>query len=153
MLLIKRVFLPSKSLLQRDITRSLSCFLFTKPDVHTNRDGFTPLHAAAASGDEKIARLLIAYGFKVNARDDNEEIERLSLGSSGGYHKVARELIKHGARITVGDFGGSSPLHIAASEGHMNMVKLLVKHLKMLISEPVMVVLLFTELVLGDMRI
>jgi len=40
--------------------------------------------------------------------------------------RIAVELLKNGAKMTLKDDNGSAPLHVAAIQGHLELVKLLV---------------------------
>ena len=42
-----------------------------------------------------------------------------------GHLEIAQELMKFGADIDPVDFEGNTPIHLAASEGHTNVIKLL----------------------------
>ena len=42
--------------------------------------------------------------------------------------RIAVELLKKGAKVTVKDEDGSSPLHMAAVHGHLKLVMLLISN-------------------------
>jgi len=115
-------------------------------------DLWTPLYSAARRGHREIAELLIAAGADVNAKNENG---KTILASGAG--RIADLLIKHGgidnsegilaelalfgnidgvkrhlaagADVNVKDrLGRWTPLHNAATQGHKEIVKLLVEN-------------------------
>lgn len=103
-------------------------------------DGFTALHAAASSGAEDIARLLIKHGADVNAKTDSWYglIELYRTNNSGlltPLHLAAREnidvaqiLIDNGARVHAIDGSGHTALYFAAQYGNIAAARLLIDH-------------------------
>lgn len=117
---------------------------------------WTPLHFAAASGDERRAEFLLANGADPNARnrDDwgplafavrhgREQMARLLLEygarideSAGllhlaceyGHESVAGWLIANGAAVDSRDAAHWAALHVAAQNGHESLVRLLLVH-------------------------
>lgn len=116
-----------------------------------DRDGGTPLHAAAGAGNEEMVTWLL--GKRANARKQDLKgltpIDRAALGVDG-FAGVARRLVAHGAEVTIraavaladteriGELVGADPgvlreidwrtgglLTLAVRHGHIAMVKLL----------------------------
>jgi ankyrin repeat protein len=79
-------------------------------------DGRTPLHHASISygGGDEMAKLLIAYGAAVDARD-KYGFTPLYWAISGQYFNIAQTLLAHGADGSVLDSQGKSLLHRAAT--------------------------------------
>lgn len=98
-----------------------------------------PLHAAAKSGDVEGVKQLLAQGYDINVRDENEATP-LHWAVYAGHEAVARLLIARGADIYANEIqlccvtpradgrnpGGVTPLHWAASGGQAVLAKLLI---------------------------
>jgi len=68
--------------------------------------------------------LLLVIGADINAQTDETQETALSLACCGGFLEVADFLIKAAADI---ELGCSTPLMEAAQEGHLELVKYLLK--------------------------
>jgi ankyrin repeat protein len=83
-----------------------------KPDA----DGLSPLHFAAALGNEEIVKMLLAAGSNVNYQDP-WGMAALHAALKEGHDAIARILIEHGADVNVktvsGYYIGFTPLHAA----------------------------------------
>ncbi|ERN20685.1 hypothetical protein AMTR_s00070p00197870 [Amborella trichopoda] len=125
------------------------------PDTEDSR-GRTPLHIAAAKGYDECVHVLLRYGCNVNTSDDsgntplweaisskNHSIFRLlynyasitnpdcggdllCLAAKRNNLIVLQELLKQGISINSTSRCGSTPLHIAITEKHIDMVSFLV---------------------------
>lgn len=90
-----------------------------------NRAGWTPLHYAAASGDEEIARLLIARKAKLDAVSPRESgaYTPLMMAAREGQEGVARLLLAQGANARLKNSEGLSAVQIAERAGRDDIVK------------------------------
>jgi ankyrin repeat protein len=115
------------------------------PNAWDNGDK-TSLHYAAERGDVEIVRLLLEKGAYPNARDYRRRTP-LRYAAEYGYSDIVRLLLEHGTlslfdAVTKGDVegvklwlergvdpnvkvGGSTPLHVAAERGYVEIVELL----------------------------
>ena len=111
-------------------TADLLCHKGADLDVQ-GHSGSNLLHAAAFSGNIKVLRKLIEYGFTdIDAEKDGgytplhcaSDIENLSGGS------VLRLLLEHGAGINVRELNGTTPLHVASKFGNLEAMHVLLEH-------------------------
>ncbi|WP_089723852.1 ankyrin repeat domain-containing protein [Candidatus Thiosymbion oneisti] len=118
----------------------------------TDDNGRTLLHDAAARGNEKGVRLLLKYGARIDVEDkrgalpcqyvpdDKEELllklipedglgdtERLIDAVSNWRVKEVEDFLAGGADVNTTDADGDSLLLLAAAEGDLDMVKLLLE--------------------------
>ncbi len=121
-----------------------------------NEFGDTPLHVAVRYDRIEVVQLLLAKGADVNARRQYTTFEyavarsgrpldweyapiwglnqvrvkdgetALHLAAQYGRYRIARLLIRAGARVGLRDPSGWTPLHWAAAGGYLNVVELLV---------------------------
>ena len=82
--------------------------------------GLTPLGAAAAVGNEKAARLLLAAG-----ADPNHRCQPLLLASTAGHGDVVKCLLEAGGAHTPDPTATFPPLRLAIANGHAEVVTLL----------------------------
>ena len=87
----------------------------------------TALHAAAASRQLEIARLLIERGADVNARQQ-AEFTPLHEAAASGQLEFAELLLTHGADVKAKSDAGKTPLALALDAGRTEMATLLRKH-------------------------
>jgi ankyrin repeat protein len=78
-------------------------------------------------GHDKITKLLLAQGAKVEAIDE-EFRTSLSHASEQGHEAVVRRLLDHGANVDAEDGSGRTPLSHASEDGHEAVVRLLLDH-------------------------
>jgi Ankyrin repeats (3 copies) len=97
----------------------------------------TPLLSAAFDGEFEMVQVLLKYKADINARDKYGEnaLHNASNGSRSvigpSLSNVARLLLKHGADVnarTDKDKGHSTPLHLAAHFGRLEVVHVLLEH-------------------------
>ncbi|HBI44729.1 MAG TPA: hypothetical protein DDY78_18035 [Planctomycetales bacterium] len=103
----------------------------------------TPLHYAAWAGSKEVAELLLEHGAVVDARDDCEQTP-LHTAAYNNHRAVAEVLISRGAEVNAcGNLFGKcpisrfspntpihpwliTPLHLAAEQDSIDLVKLLI---------------------------
>jgi len=90
------------------------------------------VHVAIMAGQLEVVGLLIDRGVDINYTMDCIPENCLHIASSWGRTRIAKLLLLHGAQVdTATDnryIRGWTPLHFAADNGHLDMVRLLVKH-------------------------
>lgn len=109
-------------------------------------DGMTPLQIAVAKNKKRAFDFLIASGANVHLATgpSNMKIDRedgafafrepraqwtaLHLAAFASRLQMAKVLISKGARVGLPNDFGESPLYLAAKEGHVGMIRLLVAH-------------------------
>ncbi|MBX3395381.1 MAG: ankyrin repeat domain-containing protein [Phycisphaerae bacterium] len=111
-----------------------------------DNDGLTPLHLSVMMNKKRAFDFLIASGANVQLasgpsfmkieRDDGTFAFRTSRGQWTALHmaafanrlEMAKVLLARGARVGVGNDYGETALFLAAREGHIGMIRLLVSH-------------------------
>ena len=89
--------------------------------------GATPIHYAAACGNEALINELVKSGAQVGLID-NRGMTALYKAAANGHEAVVKLLIDRGANVnTVGE-QGLTALHVAARNGREKVVKLLLEH-------------------------
>jgi hypothetical protein len=85
-----------------------------------NRPGWTPLHYAAASGDDDIARLLLAHGAKVDAQSPpaSGKYTPLMMAAREGHQDSALFLLGQGADPLLKNGEGLTASQIAQRADH-----------------------------------
>lgn len=97
-----------------------------------SRDGSTPLHLAAGSEQPDAVALLLKMGTNVNARD-KENITPLHCAVAASSVTIAKQLLDAGALLDSKSLGtwdmaaDTTPLQMAAAQGNLEMVVLLVE--------------------------
>ncbi|CAB1336564.1 unnamed protein product [Coregonus sp. 'balchen'] len=87
-----------------------------------DKQGYTPLHAAAASGHIDIVKYLLRLGAEVSVEfkwlDEPNAFGNTALHVAcyTGQEAVANELVNHGANVNQPNRSGYTPLHLAASK-------------------------------------
>lgn len=102
-------------------------------DVNAGPDGYTPLHVAVNNGDEKTSApmvdLLLRNGANANAEAQGAEgvpgITPLMDAAREGKIKLAKLLVKGGAKLDVKGPGGRTPSEIASENKHPELAQAL----------------------------
>lgn len=89
-----------------------------------NKDSNRPLRWALNNGKIEAAKLLIEYGADINS--GNGWV--LDQASSNGQYESVKFLIESGAIVNNFSDCSCSSLECASSEGHLDIVKLLIEH-------------------------
>jgi uncharacterized protein len=89
-----------------------------------NSNGETPLELAAAVGDEKTVRILLAAGAQPDAQDKQGRTA-LMRASDSGHAGIVAILIKHGADVNAADRHQETALMMASSWGYHKVVQTL----------------------------
>lgn len=87
--------------------------------------GSTPLHYAAALGNEEVVKLLLERGANIDAGSSAGDTP-LHWAAYSDRILIVGLLIDKGARIDAVNPNGVTPLHMAASAGHVNAAELLI---------------------------
>ncbi|EAW08625.1 ankyrin repeat protein [Aspergillus clavatus NRRL 1] len=121
---------PARSLTASKTTRAMS-----KKDLEPSIDLASPEGAAAPmivklaqSGSRPDVEMLIESGHGVDSRHFSTRRTALLVAAHCGHESVVDLLIQKRARLDVVDAGGSTALHLAASRGHCNVLRLLLEH-------------------------
>lgn len=111
-----------------------------------NKLGETPLHEASQWGNAEKVRILLDHGAPVHAAmadgrtplhcalaprlpwNELDTIEERTARAVEEALDVVKILLWKGARLDALDSHGDTPLHIAARNGHLSLVELLMKH-------------------------
>lgn len=87
------------------------------------------LWCASAHGHREIVLLLLEKGADPNLIfPDHENEIALIAAIAADRNQVARELIKHGAKVNVADLDGKTPLAMSAIRGNQEMMLELISH-------------------------
>jgi len=78
---------------------------------------FTSLHQTAASGNLKVAKLLIDHGADPNANGSAGTVLQFMIRSSRPNEQMARLLVENGARLNQKSNLGNTELHLAVLKG------------------------------------
>uniref|UniRef100_A0A5K3FD40 ANK_REP_REGION domain-containing protein n=2 Tax=Mesocestoides corti TaxID=53468 RepID=A0A5K3FD40_MESCO len=96
-----------------------------QPD-EPDESGWTPLMIAVSAGREDVVAYLLDAGLPVNVQVVNSTGQNcLHYAASKNRLSIAKRLLLAGIQADSRDWGGNTPLHRAACQGHTDMVKLL----------------------------
>ena len=97
-----------------------------------NRPGWTPLHYAAASGDNDIARLLLAHGARLDAQSPpaSGKFTPLMMAAREGHEDTAVFLLGQGADPKLKNGEGLTAAEIARRADHADIAAALDKKVK-----------------------
>ena len=110
-------------------------FLISKgADINAkNKIGGTVLHLLTTEGQEddtNMIEFLLSKGANINAKDNMTGGTPLHYASMNGYKNIVKFLLSKGADAFCEAYGEATPLMLATSEGHNDVVDLLRKHMK-----------------------
>jgi ankyrin repeat protein len=89
-------------------------------------DGFQPLGLACFFGHADVAEYLVRVGAHVNSKSRNNlKAAPIQSAVAGGYGKIVKMLLDHGADPNIREQGGHTPLHAAAENGDAEMIRIL----------------------------
>ena len=92
-----------------------------------DRWGCTPLSIAASYGYTEVVNALLKAGADVNQARTDSEATPLIMAATFGYMETVNVLLEAGAVMNLRDKSGSTALWMAAQNGHVEVVKALVK--------------------------
>jgi len=107
--------------------------LLARPEVNVNAcDALEgpPLFAAAALGDEKIARLLLenpATDFSIR---NSSGVTPLAMAAHMGHEGMVKILLDKTPEVNLCPDGSTTPLIAVVQSGHVNIVKLLLQDIR-----------------------
>nr|CAI5817866.1 unnamed protein product [Callosobruchus analis] len=93
------------------------------------KNGRSAVHIAALHGHLEVIRLLLDMGLDIEERDKCGSTA-LQESILGGHTVICKELLKRKANVHVRNKADYNLLHLAASEGHLDLVRFLVDDLK-----------------------
>jgi hypothetical protein len=93
-----------------------------------NIRGQTPLHLAAAEGNNDAVQLLLESGAEVDAVATDSGCTSLHYAASLGHVELCESLVRYGADPDAQTARQGTPLHLAVSRGHPEVVALLLKY-------------------------
>ncbi|KGE13265.1 ankyrin [Sphingobacterium deserti] len=102
-----------------------------KPDVidEISSHGFTPLGIATHFGQETVVRILLAKHADPNICSQNGyHVYPLHTALTGQYDQISKMLVEAGAEVNVMQNARISPLHIAAQQGNIDMIIILLEN-------------------------
>ncbi|WP_353155643.1 ankyrin repeat domain-containing protein [Herminiimonas fonticola] len=98
-------------------------------DAAVNRSGWTPLHYAAASGDDDIVKMLLDKAAIPDAPSPNKTTPMM-MAARGGHIYVVKTLLDAGADATLKNDAGMTAIDFARQSGNQDIVEGLTYRLK-----------------------
>ena len=90
---------------------------------------FCPIHLAAEQGSELLIQELLEVGVDSNCKDSEGRTPlHHSCYSKGSTIAAANILLERGADVAAPDSQGVHPIHLAAEQGSVSLVRLLISH-------------------------
>ncbi|KAM7409934.1 hypothetical protein PAMA_001425 [Pampus argenteus] len=77
-------------------------------------------------GNDAVVEALLEAGANPNVRDPVCSLTVTHDAAREGFERTVRVLVEHGADVNLVDEQGNLPLHLAAREGHLEVVRLLI---------------------------
>lgn len=117
-------------LVEANQTESIDLLIWLLQGVDLNvkdRDGKTPLHCAATSGQYSCMKLLIDHSADVDAMDE-EGKKPLHYAIQADNSECTKLLLQHSCQVNTDDNQGMTPLHYAAKNGFSDCFELLEKN-------------------------
>ncbi|MCP4160484.1 MAG: hypothetical protein GY760_10450 [Deltaproteobacteria bacterium] len=113
----------------KDMYKTLKYFLETGVKVvnKKNKAGYTALHLATISGNEKTVELLLKYKSKNKIRD-KEGKTAWHLAAQNSHSGLIKIFLKNGVDINLKDGRGCTALHYAARNRNLELTKYLLKN-------------------------
>ena len=101
----------------------------TNVDCHNNWEKWTPLHGAAFNNKHDIAKVLLAHGANVNARDQRKNTP-LHQAAANSNHDIAKLLVAHRADVNArNELHNNMPIHLASKYNDKHdIAKVLLAH-------------------------
>lgn len=90
--------------------------------------GYTPLHWAAATGDQPLLAHLLSRKADVNAETPNVHLTPAHVAALMRQTDALRQLLDAGANSNAQNSHGHTPFHFAAMRNHVEAVNLLFEH-------------------------
>lgn len=112
-------------------TQQVEMMIAQKPDVidEVSSHGFTPLGIATHFGQEDVVRLLLTAHADPNIPSQNGyQVYPLHTAITGQYDRIGKMLIEAGAEVNVTQNARITPLHIAAQQGNIEMIIVLLEN-------------------------
>jgi ankyrin repeat protein len=96
-------------------------------DLRTKKGAFTALTRASLFGQQHVVAVLLEAGANVNENDESVGTS-LYLAVTANHDALAQMLLERGADPNLAPSWGQSPLMVAAGQGDLPMVELLLRY-------------------------